>query len=263
MFKLIRHSYHLVDESPWPIIAAFRALGLTTGFVKWFYFFQWNLCFFSLFILLLISSQWWRDVVRERSYQGLHTFSVEWGLRWGIILFIISEIFFFLSFFWAFFHRRLNPVVELGSQWPPVGILTFNSLEVPFLNTVVLVTSGMRITWSHHRIILNHHSQAQLALLITVILGIYFTWLQSLEYWEARFAIRDSVFGSSFFIATGFHGFHVIVGTTFLMICLNRLNQGHFNQQHHFGFEAAAWYWHFVDVVWLFLYLSIYWWGSF
>jgi cytochrome c oxidase subunit 3 len=212
-------------------------------------------------LLILVRIKWWRDVSRERSYQGLHTSIVELGLRWGIILFIVSEVFFFLSFFWAFFHRSLSPRVEIGGVWPPLGIQPFNPFSVPLLNTIILLSSGVRVTWSHHRIILNEHQKIIKSLLITVILGLYFTCLQGIEYLEASFRIADSIYGSTFFIATGFHGIHVIIGTIFLLICYLRALVGLFNQDHHMGFEAASWYWHFVDVVWLFLYVSIYWWG--
>jgi cytochrome c oxidase subunit 3 len=175
----------------------------------------------------------------------------------------VSEVLFFFRFFWAFFHRRLSPTIEIGIQWPPIGISPFNPFQVPLLNTIILLSSGFTVTWAHHAIIENNFSQAWQRLTLTVILGVYFTILQGIEYWEARFSISDSVYGSTFFLATGFHGIHVIIGTTFLAVCLIRLNIKHFSINHHFGFEAAAWYWHFVDVVWLFLFITIYWWGSY
>lgn len=207
-------------------------------------------------------TQWWRDVAREATLQGRHTGVVELGLRWGIALFIVSEIFFFLSFFWAFFHRSLRATVELGGTWPPIGVTPFNPWQVPLLNTLVLLSSGVRVTWSHHALIEGEVSEALVRLIVTILLGIYFTCLQALEYMEASFSIADRVYGRSFYIATGFHGLHVLVGTTFLIVCANRLYKGHIRPLHHFGFEAAAWYWHFVDVVWLFLFISIYWWGG-
>lgn len=206
--------------------------------------------------------QWWRDISLEGTLLGLHSNIVELGLRWGIVLFIISEVFFFLSFFWAFFHSSLAPDFEIGSLWPPSGISPFNPFQVPLLNTIALLSSGVRVTWAHHALIRGNHSLATLGLIVTVLLGIYFSALQSLEYYEARFSIADRVYGSRFYVATGFHGLHVIIGTTFLMVCLKRLLSLHFRSKHHFGFEAAAWYWHFVDVVWLFLYMWLYWWGS-
>ena len=169
--------------------------------------------------------------------------------------------FFFLRFFWAFFHRRLSPNVDIGRLWPPFGIKVFNPFQVPLLNTIVLVSSGIRVTWAHHSLIEGNFFQTTQGLIITVLLGLYFTILQGLEYFEARFTFADRVYGSTFFIATGFHGLHVIVGTLFLIVILIRHLKKEFSSSHHFGFEAAAWYWHFVDVVWLFLYLVIYWWG--
>jgi cytochrome c oxidase subunit 3 len=256
------HPYHLVDQSPWPLTGALGAIVLTTGLVKWFHQYNPNLFFLGFIILLLTIIQWWRDISREGTYQGLHTLQVTKGLRWGIILFIVSEVLFFVSFFWAFFHRSLAPTVEIGITWPPTGITPFNPIQVPLLNTAILLASGVTVTWAHHRLIEANHTQTNQALSITIILGLYFTALQAFEYYEASFTISDAVYGSTFFVATGFHGLHVIIGTTFLLTCLLRHNLHHFSPTHHFGFEAAAWYWHFVDVVWLFLYISIYWWGS-
>nr|AXS66387.1 cytochrome c oxidase subunit 3 [Curculionoidea sp. 11 KM-2017] len=256
------HPFHLVDISPWPILASFSALNLMLGLIKWFHFFNNNLFLLSLLSMLMIMFQWWRDVTRESTFQGQHTLKVTMGMQWGMILFITSEIFFFISFFWSFFHSSLSSSIELGMIWPPKGILTFNPLEIPLLNTLILLTSGFSVTWTHHSLMENNFNQAWQSLLITVILGIYFTILQAYEYIEASFNISDSAYGSTFFMATGFHGLHVIIGTIFLLISLIRLLNNHFSNIHHFGFEAAAWYWHFVDVVWLFLYISLYWWGS-
>nr|YP_004734456.1 cytochrome c oxidase subunit III [Agriosphodrus dohrni]ADF65636.1 cytochrome c oxidase subunit III [Agriosphodrus dohrni] len=255
------HPYHLVDVSPWPFTGAIGAMTLTSGMIMWFHMNSMALYFLGVTILLLTMIQWWRDITREGTYQGKHTLQVTQGLKLGMILFIISEVFFFVSFFWGFFHSSLSPTIELGS-WPPKGILTFNPMHVPLLNTMVLLCSGMTVTWAHHSMMEKNFSQTKSALILTVILGLYFTILQAYEYYEASFTISDSVFGSCFFMATGFHGIHVIIGTTFLLVCLMRHLFNHFSNKHHFGFEAAAWYWHFVDVVWLFLYISIYWWGS-
>lgn len=262
MSNFLRHPFHLVDESPWPLLASLRGASVTCGLLSWFQFSDYKLLLLALVLLLIVSYQWWRDIVREGALIGYHSSIVELGLRWGIILFIISEIFFFLRFFWAFFHRSLAVNIELGNQWPPRGILAFRPFGVPLLNTVILLSSGVRVTWAHHRLIANNHSQTSVSLLVTIILGLYFTFLQGVEYLEARFRFADSVYGSTFFLATGFHGLHVIVGTTFLAVCLIRLNSCNFRAGHHFGFEAAAWYWHFVDVVWLFLFVVIYWWGG-
>lgn len=256
------HPYHLVNMSPWPLVGALGAFCMLIGIVNWFIFQEFIVSFFGLILLIITSYQWWRDISREGTLQGCHTLKVTYGLRWGMVLFIISEVFFFVSFFWAFFHSRLAPTVEIGVVWPPVGVTCFNPFQVPLLNTVVLLSSGISVTWAHHRLMEGNYNQILLSLGLTVILGFYFTLLQGFEYFEASFSIADSIYGSTFFIATGFHGLHVIIGTTFLLVCLIRLLFNHFSSHHHFGFEAAAWYWHFVDVVWLFLYSFIYWWGS-
>nr|AYR05194.1 cytochrome c oxidase subunit 3 [Coleoptera sp. ACP-2013] len=256
------HPYHMVDMSPWPILSAFSALAMTTGLIKWFHLFNNNLLLMASISLTLIMFQWWRDTIREATFQGLHTMKVSLNLRWGMILFITSEVFFFISFFWGFFHSSLSPTIEIGMMWPPSGIQPFNPLQIPLLNTLILLTSGLTVTWSHHSIMENNYSQTMESLSLTVALGLYFTMLQAFEYLESPFSIADATYGSSFFIATGFHGLHVMIGTTFLLICLTRHLKIHFSMTHHLGFEAAAWYWHFVDVVWLFLYVSIYWWGS-
>lgn len=261
MFKN-NHPFHLVTVRPWPLTGALGTFITVTGIVKWFHFYSIDLLLVGNLIILITIYQWWRDVIRERTFQGCHTLKVVLGLRWGIILFIISEIFFFISFFWAFFHRSLTPSIELGIIWPPNGVIPFNPLQIPLLNTAILLASGVSVTWAHHSLIERNYSQSVQGLLITVLLGVYFTILQGYEYVEAPFTIADSVYGCTFFVATGFHGLHVIIGTTFLLICLLRTLDNQFSQLHHFGFEAAAWYWHFVDVVWLFLYISIYWWGN-
>nr|ALO71235.1 cytochrome c oxidase subunit 3 [Tychobythinus sp. 1 EF-2015] len=256
------HPFHLVDYSPWPLSSALSALIIMIGLIKWFYFFDSYLFLLSILIMALNMFQWWRDVVRESTYLGFHTFNVCLSLRWGMILFIISEIFFFLSFFWSFFHSSLSPSIELGMMWPPKGIKVFNPLEIPLLNTLILLTSGLTVTWAHHSFMENHFKQTTQSLIFTVMLGIYFSMFQMYEYFEASFTISDSIYGTSFFMATGFHGIHVLIGTTFLFMSLIRHLNNHFSSTHHFGFEAAAWYWHFVDIIWLFLYISIYWWGS-
>nr|UPX88608.1 cytochrome c oxidase subunit III [Pholidoptera griseoaptera] len=256
------HPYHLVNPSPWPLTGAIGAMAMTMGMIKWFHQYDNSLLFLGLILIALTMVQWWRDITREGTYQGLHTLPVSKGLRWGMILFIVSEVFFFISFFWAFFHSSLSPSIELGSLWPPLGIQPFNPLQIPLLNTTILLASGVTVTWAHHSLMEGNYSQTTQSLFLTILLGIYFTILQAYEYLEAPFTISDAVYGSTFFVATGFHGLHVIIGTTFLLICLLRHLMYHFSINHHFGFEAAAWYWHFVDVVWLFLYISIYWWGS-
>lgn len=238
------------------------ALFLTSGLVGWFHGYSILGAVLGFVLVLMTMFQWWRDVIREATFQGCHTVQVSKGLRWGIILFILSEVLFFFAFFWAYFHRSLAPRLELGSCWPPSGITPLNPFEVPLLNTGVLLASGVTVTWAHHGLIEGNRREAIQGLFATIALGVYFTFLQAGEYHEASFTIADGAYGSSFFVATGFHGLHVLIGTSFLGVCLGRLVLQHFSTGHHFGFEAAAWYWHFVDVVWLFLYLSIYWWGS-
>nr|ALO77135.1 cytochrome c oxidase subunit 3 [Passalidae sp. GENSP02] len=255
------HPYHLVETSPWPLLGSLGVMISMLGLIKWFHFFQVNLFTLGSIIIILIMIQWWRDIIRESTFQGLHTLKVSMGLRWGMILFITSEVFFFIHS-WAFFHNSLSPAIELGMLWPPKSIIPFNPIQIPLLNTLILLSSGISVTWAHHSLMENNYKMATQGLLITVILGLYFTLLQAYEYMEAPFSIADSIYGTSFFLATGFHGIHVIIGSLFLLMCLIRQLLNHFSSIHHFGFEAAAWYWHFVDVVWLFLYVSIYWWGK-
>ena len=213
-----------------------------------------------MLILTLSLYQWWRDVRREATLQGKHTLKVETGIRGGIFLFIVSELIFFFSFFWTFFHSSLHPSPELG-RWPPQGIDAIQPFGVPLLNTTILVTSGATITWSHHALLHDIWGESRAGIGCTVGLGLLFASLQALEYTYRPFSISDSVYGSVFFVATGFHGLHVIIGSIFIIVIWCRHYSGHFSSKHNFGFEASAWYWHFVDVVWLFLFLRIYWWG--
>nr|YP_009092133.1 cytochrome c oxidase subunit III [Aquatica leii]AHA46887.1 cytochrome c oxidase subunit III [Aquatica leii] len=256
------HTYHLVEISPWPILGALSTMIMLTGVIKWFHLYNMNLFMIGTLCTIMVMIQWWRDTSREGTFQGLHTLKVVKSLRWGMILFITSEVLFFVSFFWSFFHSSLAPSIEIGMIWPPKSIIPFNPIQIPLLNTTILISSGITVTWAHHSLMENDFKQAIHSLGLTILLGIYFSILQAYEYMESTFTIADSVYGSSFFMATGFHGIHVMIGTTFLGVCLLRQMKNHFSSIHHFGFEAAAWYWHFVDVVWLFLYISIYWWGS-
>jgi cytochrome c oxidase subunit 3 len=259
-----RHSFHLVTPSPWPLLAAVAALITTFGGVMYMHSYQnggWTLSW-GLVLLLAVTATWWRDVIRESTFEGSHTIAVQLGLRLGMLLFIVSEIMFFFAFFWAYFHSSLSPTVEIGSVWPPYGIKPFNPWGIPLLNTCILLLSGVTITYVHHSIINGNFKNAQEGFLYTISLAIVFTLLQIFEYLEAPFSISDGIYGSTFYMATGFHGLHVIIGTIFICVCYFRLLLSHFTKQHHFGFEAAAWYWHFVDVVWIFLFISIYWWGS-
>lgn len=264
MSNKIRHFFHLVDPSPWPFMGALAAFIFFNGLTLYFHSFQngYMIMLLGLALILSIMIVWWRDVIREATFQGYHTSLVQKGLRYGMILFIVSEIMFFAAFFWAFFHSSLAPTVEIGSIWPPEGIITFNPWDVPLLNTIILLTSGATVTWAHHAITTGLRYEAIYGLILTILLAVLFTLLQAYEYIEASFNISDGIYGSTFYMATGFHGFHVIIGTIFLTVSLFRLINYHYTVSHHFGFEAGAWYWHFVDVVWLFLFVTIYWWGA-
>jgi len=257
-------NFHLVAPSPWPLLTANSTFAMLTALVAFMHGYLNSLFFVftGLFLVVLCMGLWFRDVVRESTFEGNHTARVQLGLRLGMILFIISEVMFFFAFFWAFFHSSLAPAIQIGAVWPPKGIETFNAFGIPFLNTVILLSSGATATWSHHSILAGNRAEAIWGLIATIVLALIFTGFQYYEYIHASFTIADSVYGSCFFMATGFHGFHVIVGTLFLSVCLVRLINYHFTKEHHFGFEAAAWYWHFVDVVWLFLFISIYYWGN-
>nr|YP_010349777.1 cytochrome c oxidase subunit III [Cassianeura cassiae]UOH96519.1 cytochrome c oxidase subunit III [Cassianeura cassiae] len=256
------HPFHLVDKSPWPLTGSLGLLSTMMGMIMWFNKFEIYMLIIGMLIISLTMIQWWRDVTRESTFQGLHTVKVIKGMKIGMILFIVSEVLFFTSFFWAFFHSSLAPCMEIGLLWPPKGIITFNPINIPMLNTMILLSSGVTITWAHNSLINKNYSKMIQSMILTLMLGFYFSLLQLYEYIEAPFCISDSVYGSTFFMATGFHGLHVIIGTIFILISTIRLSKLHFSNYHHNGFEASAWYWHFVDVVWLFLYLSIYWWGS-
>nr|YP_009942717.1 cytochrome c oxidase subunit III [Populicerus confusus]QOC72412.1 cytochrome c oxidase subunit III [Populicerus confusus] len=256
------HPFHLVDKSPWPLTSSMGLLTMTSGTILWFNKFNNLLMIMGMMIILLTMMQWWRDVVRESTFQGMHTKKVMLSMKWGMIMFIMSEVMFFSSFFWSFFHSSLSPTMEIGLQWPPQGIKTFNPMSIPLLNTMILLSSGISMTWAHNAVLTKNFSQLIKSMLITVILGLYFTFLQAYEYIESPFNISDSIYGSTFFMSTGFHGIHVIIGTMFIITVMLRASKLHFSMYHHIGFESSAWYWHFVDVVWLFLYIMIYWWGS-
>lgn len=257
------HGFHLVDPSPWPLVTSVATLTSLSGAVMWFHGYNNGglIASTGLIFLFLSAAIWWRDIIREGTFEGHHTTYVQRGLKFGMLLFIVSEVMFFFAFFWAYFHSSLVPNLEVGSVWPPLGITPFNPWGVPLLNTVILLSSGASVTWAHHALISGHHKQVVTGLVLTVVLAAIFTSLQALEYHEATFTIADGIYGSTFFLATGFHGIHVLIGTIFLTVCLFRQMKFHFTRQHHIGFEAAAWYWHFVDVVWLFLFVVVYWWG--
>jgi cytochrome c oxidase subunit III len=276
------HDYHIVDPSPWPIIASFGALVMAIGAVGYmqslkgneFYFLGVNLAspwmlLIGLTIVLYTMYGWWADTVKE-AHAGAHTRVVSLHLRYGMIMFIASEVMFFAAWFWAFFDASLysNEAQQVlrgeytGGQWPPKGIEVLDPLHLPLYNTVILLLSGTTVTWAHHALIHGDRDGLKWGLALTVGLGIIFSCVQAYEYSVAPFSFSGSLYGATFFMATGFHGFHVLIGTIFLAVCLFRALAGHFTPKQHFGFEAAAWYWHFVDVVWLFLFFSVYVWAS-
>jgi cytochrome c oxidase subunit III len=258
-----KHPYHLVDPSPWPIVGAIAVLALTVGTVLFMHGKPGGTIVMPLGILGILATMffWWRDVVREGEFQGHHSPVVQIGLRYGMALFIASEVMFFVAWFWAYFNASLFPTEAIGSVWPPVlpeVIHTFDPFELPLLNTLILLLSGVTVTWAHHALREGDRAGLIQGLSLTILLGLTFTGVQAYEYSHAAFGFKDGIYPSTFFMATGFHGAHVIIGTIFLIVCWFRATAGHFKPDHHFGFEAAAWYWHFVDVVWLFLFICIY-----
>jgi heme/copper-type cytochrome/quinol oxidase subunit 3 len=258
------HPFHLVTPSPWPVLSAFSALILMTGATLYMHSYQNGLFILLLGLLSLISIMfvWWRDVIREATFEGKHTEEVEIGLKAGMVFFIVSEIMFFAAFFWAFFHSSLAPTIWIGAIWPPAAIITFNTWQIPFLNTAILLLSGAAITYAHNSLIEDDFTLTAEGLVYTLSCAIFFMALQFYEYRNAPFNISDSIYASTFFMATGFHGAHVFIGTIFIFVCFIRFLKNHFTVDHHAGLEAAAWYWHFVDVVWLFLFTVVYFWGS-
>ena len=258
------HPFHLVSPSPWPLITSLTLLTLTTSGVLSMHNCEVGYIIFFAALLAVIYSMslCFRDVISEGTYLGNHTLAVQKGINIGVALFIISEVFFFLAIFWAYFHSAISPDVEVGSQWPPLGIQAINPFELPLLNTVILLSSGATITYGHHALIKGDRSVAIYGTIFTVLLAIIFTFFQGVEYSVSSFTISDGAFGTCFFFGTGFHGLHVIIGTIFLGVALWRIYAYHLTDNHHLGFEGGILYWHFVDVVWLFLYVSIYYWGS-
>jgi len=255
------HPFHLVDPSPWPFVTSLSVLILAIGAVLWMHKIDPYVFWVGVILLMVTFAGWWRDVIREGNSPGVHTPPVQRGLRIGMGLFIASEVMFFGAFFWGYFHAALSPTEATGFVWPPNNIIPFDPFHLPYLNTLILLLSGTTVTWAHHELLEGNMKDTAKALLMTVLLGVTFTALQVIEYSHAAFSLKDGIYPSSFYMATGFHGFHVIVGTVFLLVCYVRTRRSEFSKDHHVGFEAAAWYWHFVDVVWLFLFVSIYWWG--
>jgi cytochrome c oxidase subunit 3 len=258
------HQFHMVEASPWPLLQSLALLTLTVSAVLYFNGVQHSevllgLGFFSTLFGMIL---WFRDVTIEGTYLGDHTFSVQKGLTMGVGLFILTEALFFFSIFWAYFHSSLSPNVELGGHWPPAGIEAMNPFAIPLLNTVLLLSSGATVTYAHHALIEGNRRAALIGVGMTLLFAIVFTSMQAFEYNEAGFTMADGVYGSVFYFSTGFHGLHVIVGTLFIAVAFVRLINYHLTDHHHIGFESSILYWHFVDVVWLFLYISVYWWGS-
>lgn len=300
VFRKQEHPFHLVDPSPWPILTAFGLgkIALNSA-IYWAgyagYFGESDFVLSSLdsnslsmtlsgSILLALKSDldfilvrnneisfmfffffvycWFSDIVAEGTYQGRHTKAVQKGLKLGMALFILSEVMFFSAFFWGFFYVSIVPHPLLGNVWPPAYITPIDAWGLPLVNTIILLSSGATVTWAHRAMILGSRRYSIIGLGLTVFLGVIFMFCQYIEYESSPFSIRDSVYGSLFFMITGFHGFHVFVGTLFLFVCFLRLVQYHFLTDSFLGFEFAAWYWHFVDVVWLFVFVFIYWWGA-
>lgn len=258
------HPFHLVSPSPWPLYTCIALLALTSSGVLTMHGFNGaEYCLSLSFVSLICSmSFWFRDIISEGTYLGNHTLAVQRGLNMGVALFIISEALFFLAIFWAFFHSSLSPSIELGAHWPPSGIEAVNPFELPLLNTIILLSSGVTITYAHHSLIQGNRAGTLYGMIFTVVLAIIFTILQGVEYSVSSFNISDGTFGSCFYFGTGFHGLHVIIGTAFIAVGLWRMFAYHCTENHHLGIESSILYWHFVDVVWLFLFLSIYYWGS-
>nr|YP_009728513.1 cytochrome c oxidase subunit III [Indomegoura indica]QIA95426.1 cytochrome c oxidase subunit 3 [Indomegoura indica] len=258
----INQPYFILNLSPWPILMSLNTFNLMISNIMIMNFKYNFMSMMNLIMMILISTLWWRDIIRESTYQGNHNFYIMNLIKFSMILFIISEMFLFISFFWNFLHNSLAPSIELGLNWPPKNINFFNPLLIPLLNTIILLTSSFTVTLTHLYLLNNSKKKTIFFMNLTIILSIYFLMLQMLEYKQATFTFSDSIFGSSFYMATGFHGLHVIMGTIFLMINMLRMMKMHFSYTHHISFELAAWYWHFIDIIWLFLYMTFYWWNN-
>lgn len=269
------HPYHMVEPSPWPVMGSISAGVLAAGFIMFMHHITDAVLGVGLVLVLYTMFIWWRGVVAEAESGHYHNTVVQIGLRYGVVLFIASELMFFFAWFWAFFDASLYPGLShtypFAGHWPPMGEIVngqegelkiFRPFQVPFVNTIILLTSGVTVTWAHHGLRAGDRRTLIMGLWLTVLLGATFTALQAWEYSNAGFHYTGGIFGTTFFMATGFHGAHVIIGTIFLAVCLVRSYAGHFKPEQHLGFEAAAWYWHFVDVVWLFLFSFVYWWTS-
>ncbi len=256
-----KHPYHLVDPSPWPVMGALAAFMLALGLILYMHHHEFFVLGIGVALVLMTAWGWWRDVLKE-STAVYHTPVVQKGLRVGVVLFIASEVMFFAAFFWAFFDASLFPPEAIGKMWPPKQIKTIDPFDLPYLNTLLLLLSGTTITWAHQALLEKRYKEVTQGLGLTIVLGVLFLGVQAYEYVHAGFPFKGSIYSSTFYMATGFHGVHVLIGTIFLGVCYRQASRGQFSQTHHVGFEAAAWYWHFVDVVWLFLFVSVYWWGQ-
>jgi cytochrome c oxidase subunit 3 len=274
-----QHPFHLVKPSPWPFLVAFSIGNILIHTVFYLHGYDYiidpilRLLPFSFITFFYGVISWFWDIIIEATFEGRHTLQVQRGLRIGFILFILSEIIFFFSFFWAFFHSSVAPSIWIGAIWPPLGIKPIYPWALPLLNTAILLSSGITVTWAHKALTIEYSPSSRInsflprievikALVVTILLGVLFTSIQLYEYKHASFAINDGIYGSVFYILTGFHGLHVLIGTIFLLVCLIRHIFYHFTRDHHIGFEIAIWYWHFVDIVWIFLFIFVYVWGS-
>nr|ANM47950.1 cytochrome c oxidase subunit III [Andrena camellia] len=258
---ITNHPFHMVTMSPWPMLTSINIMNVFMSFTIMMYLKTTNMLITSMLTMIMCMIQWWRDVIRESTFQGYHTLMVTKLIKMSMILFIISELMFFVALFWTYFHSSITPSIEIGMTWPPTSIKQMNPYNIPMLNSVVLVSSGITVTWTHYALLTENSSDAKLSFMMTIILGVYFTLLQIIEYFEATFCFNDSIYGSIFFMTTGFHGSHVNIGLIFLTTCFMRMKNKHFSKMHHLHFETASWYWHFVDIIWLFLYITIYWWN--
>ncbi len=263
------HPYHIVRPSIWPLVSAIVAGIFAMGMVLFMHdvkFGAFNIGIKGTIIgvlgILAVMFFWWKDIIFESVQEKVHNPITTYGLKMGMALFIASEVMFFFAFFWAFFNGSLMPTEAIGFVWPPADIEVVPPFDIPFLMTMILLLSGCTVTWAHHAILENNQKDFFTALALSVFLGVFFLCFQVYEYTHVKFGFTDGIYASTFYMATGFHGFHVLVGTIFLAVCAIRAKKGHFSPKNHFGFEAAAWYWHFVDVVWLFLFIAIYWWGN-